>query len=244
MVAIGERVAPGRLRPKEERSRGGVKPRRGRGRGKQAILGEEVSDVYRDMLRDVVGASAKRPEELSDSDESQPPKKRKVAANKNIEAGLSLGGDKGKNVLVEDSEDDAEKAIEDVDNESDVGSDEESEEGSGESEVDWEEVDLSKQSPSSRITPSLHVLLIASLAMGFATEPPKPEQPLEIILDQKNKQKAGCVRRTITAVDRRIRLEVHKMHLLCLLIHVYQRSRWCNDSNAKVIYLSNIFNRC
>lgn len=155
MVITGERVAPGRLRPKEERSRGGVKPRRGRGRGKQAIPEEGVSDVYRDMLRDVVGASAKRPEELSDSDESRPLKRRKTVITRSNEFGLSSSGsDKGKGVLIEYSEDDAENAIESGDNENNVDPGEESEESSDESEVDWEEVDLSKQRPPSRITPS------------------------------------------------------------------------------------------
>lgn len=155
MVITGESVARGRLRPKEERSRGGIKPRRGRGRGKQATLEEGMSDVYRDMLRDVVGVSAKRPEELSDSDEGRPLKKRKVVIDRSNEVGTSSGGgDKGKGVLIEDSGDDAENAIENGDNENNVDLEEESEDSSDESEVDWEEVDLSKQRPSSRITSS------------------------------------------------------------------------------------------
>lgn len=241
-MITGESVAPGRLRPKEARSRDGVKPRRGRCKGKEAVLEEGASDVYRDMLRDVVGTSAKRPGELSDSGESRPLKKHKAMTDNSIEVRSSSGGDKGKGILIEDSGDDAGEAIENGGNENNVGPEEESEESSDESEADWEEVDLRKQCPSSRIITSLHVLLISSLAtMNFATEPPK-ERPLELVLDHKEKPKTGHVRRVITSVDRRIRLEVHKMHLLCLLIHVHQRSRWCNDSNVQVIYLLNILN--
>ena len=40
-------------------------------------------------------------------------------------------------------------------------------------------------------------------------------------------------RRAITAVDRKRRLDIHKMHLLCLLYHVYRRNAWCNDARVQ-----------
>lgn len=36
-------------------------------------------------------------------------------------------------------------------------------------------------------------------------------------------------RRAITSVDKKKRLDIHKMHVLCLLYHVYRRNVWCND---------------
>jgi xeroderma pigmentosum group C-complementing protein len=36
-------------------------------------------------------------------------------------------------------------------------------------------------------------------------------------------------RRAITSVDKKKRLYIHKMHVLCLLYHVYRRNSWCND---------------
>jgi len=36
-------------------------------------------------------------------------------------------------------------------------------------------------------------------------------------------------RRAITLVDKKKRLDIHKMHVLCLLYHVYRRNAWCND---------------
>lgn len=36
-------------------------------------------------------------------------------------------------------------------------------------------------------------------------------------------------RRAITSVDKKRRLDIHKMHVLCLLYHVYRRNVWCND---------------
>ena len=43
----------------------------------------------------------------------------------------------------------------------------------------------------------------------------------------------ATARRKITAVDRRIRLETHKLHLLCLLFHVHLRNRWCNNDEVQ-----------
>ena len=43
----------------------------------------------------------------------------------------------------------------------------------------------------------------------------------------------ATARRKITAVDRRIRLETHKLHLLCLLFHVHLRNRWCNNDEVR-----------
>lgn len=40
-------------------------------------------------------------------------------------------------------------------------------------------------------------------------------------------------RRAITSVDRKRRLEIHKMHLLCLLYHVHRRNAWCNDARVQ-----------
>jgi xeroderma pigmentosum group C-complementing protein len=36
-------------------------------------------------------------------------------------------------------------------------------------------------------------------------------------------------RRAITLVDKKKRLDIHKMHVLCLLYHVHRRNAWCND---------------
>ncbi|KAF3006578.1 hypothetical protein E8E13_006777 [Curvularia kusanoi] len=40
-------------------------------------------------------------------------------------------------------------------------------------------------------------------------------------------------RRAITAVDRKRRLEIHKMHVMCLLYHVHRRNVWCNDARVQ-----------
>ncbi|KAF2468492.1 Rad4-domain-containing protein [Lindgomyces ingoldianus] len=42
-------------------------------------------------------------------------------------------------------------------------------------------------------------------------------------------------RRGITSVDKKRRLEIHKMHILCLLYHVHRRNTWCNDGKVQAI---------
>ncbi|KAI4710928.1 hypothetical protein J4E89_004518 [Alternaria sp. Ai002NY15] len=40
-------------------------------------------------------------------------------------------------------------------------------------------------------------------------------------------------RRAITSVDKKRRLDIHKMHILCLLYHVHRRNAWCNDRRVQ-----------
>ncbi|KAJ5062448.1 hypothetical protein PSV09DRAFT_2250554 [Bipolaris maydis] len=40
-------------------------------------------------------------------------------------------------------------------------------------------------------------------------------------------------RRAITSVDKKRRLDIHKMHVLCLLYHVHYRNAWCNDRRVQ-----------
>jgi xeroderma pigmentosum group C-complementing protein len=40
-------------------------------------------------------------------------------------------------------------------------------------------------------------------------------------------------RRAITSVERKLRLDIHKMHVLCLLYHVHRRNSWCNDAKVQ-----------
>lgn len=46
-------------------------------------------------------------------------------------------------------------------------------------------------------------------------------------------------RRVVTATDRKLRLNIHKMHLLCLLYHCYVRNSWCNDRVSQASLLAS-----
>ncbi|KAI9376174.1 hypothetical protein BJX61DRAFT_552826 [Aspergillus egyptiacus] len=89
---------------------------------------------------------------------------------------------------------------------------------SDESDMEWEEVDI--QQPT-------HPGPSSSVSVADDT-------PLQITLGRQESQKRRAMRRKpVTAAERRLRLEVHKMHLLCLLCHVQRRNLWCNDEEVQ-----------
>lgn len=48
-------------------------------------------------------------------------------------------------------------------------------------------------------------------------------------------------RKPVTAVERGMRIEIHKMHLLSLLVHVSLRNHWCNDYGVQVCEITRLF---
>lgn len=88
-----------------------------------------------------------------------------------------------------------------------------------ESDTEWEEVDI-QQAPSNSI----------QAAPYFADE------PLQITLDQQKDTGKRIVsrRKPVTGAEKKLRLDVHKAHLLCLLGHVHIRNFWCNDELVQV----------
>ncbi|KAJ5089935.1 hypothetical protein N7532_008619 [Penicillium argentinense] len=89
---------------------------------------------------------------------------------------------------------------------------------SDESDVEWEDVDISHPTPG----PS-NVMLETALPENLEITLHAPE------LRKKTVQK----RQPVTAAERRIRLDIHKAHLLCLLGHIHIRNRWCNDEEVQ-----------
>ena len=87
------------------------------------------------------------------------------------------------------------------------------------SDFDWEEVDLVRTADPEGV-PSLKDDSL-SLMLGGDTKSDLP--------DIKSRK-----RKPATAAERRLRLEIHKLHVLCLLAHVYLRNHWCNDETVHV----------
>lgn len=106
------------------------------------------------------------------------------------------------------------------------------EETSEESDFTWEEVELAQEVDQPTLQP--------------ADEDDK--QSLDLVLDrderQDQKDTAAARRRPLNAVERKLRLDVHKMHLLCLLSPVHLRNHWCNDQNVHVCNQSINFSAC
>ncbi|TVY82826.1 DNA repair protein rhp41 [Lachnellula suecica] len=87
-------------------------------------------------------------------------------------------------------------------------SDEESEDG----DLEWEGVDfeaLPESGPSGDL----------ELTLTLDKTPPRP--------------KISTRRKVVSKAERVTRLEIHRMHVLCLLSHVDRRNNWCNDSEVQ-----------
>jgi xeroderma pigmentosum group C-complementing protein len=64
------------------------------------------------------------------------------------------------------------------------------------------------------------------------------ERPLQLDLSQPSgRQDAPLVqrRKPATTAEKRLRLDVHKWHVLCLLLHGYHRNRWCDNDEVQEI---------
>ncbi|KAL1847022.1 hypothetical protein Plec18170_008793 [Paecilomyces lecythidis] len=92
---------------------------------------------------------------------------------------------------------------------------------SDDSDMEWEEVDI--EQPSTNLPEA-------------STQAEGTNESLQITLDQPGattKKSIGPRRKAITAAERKLRLDVHKVHLLCLLSHVQIRNLWCNDDEVQ-----------
>jgi xeroderma pigmentosum group C-complementing protein len=90
-----------------------------------------------------------------------------------------------------------------------------------ESDVEWEDVEFQQ--------PSDALLNGPSASRGS-------DEMLEITLGQEpDARKRGIPKRKpLTGAEKKVRLDVHKSHVLCLLAHVHIRNLWCNDEETQV----------
>ncbi|TGO17084.1 hypothetical protein BTUL_0021g00840 [Botrytis tulipae] len=196
---------------------------RGRAKGKGKVAGQNaVPDVYRDMLEEAIPSQLAVPE--------RPLKKRRVGLRDAVVTASKAGPSKPSVAESHDeAEDDEDVEFEDVmtaptslngesPEEDENGpqqtayrdSDEETDESDADVEIDWENV-------------------------NFNTKEDEPSGDLELTLTRPAPQRqiATPRRKTLTQGDRNLRLEIHKLHLLCLLSHVHRRNEWCNDSEVQ-----------
>ncbi len=186
----------------------------GRGKGKAPAI--DVPDVYQEMLAEVLPAQAPIPE--------RPLKKRRTALRE-------VQTTPGKSIISDDAdgqdEDEGSVEFEDI-IEHDVDavssskpqqtayrdSDEESVSvGSEYGDIEWEGIDFE-----------------------LKPDPAGPSRDLELTLTKKEPPKlqlSTSRRRTVTKAERIARIEIHKMHILCLLSYLDRRNNWCNDSDVQ-----------
>lgn len=166
---------------------------------------DEIPDVYQEMLEE---AEARDPQQFHSD---RPVKKRKVGDTKAIPVD-SPGRDESAKSRETDAED--QQIVQTI-------YDSATEDESDEEDVQWEDVE---------------VLQSAHSTSNTAPAPYGNDETLQITLGQEPQQQKRTARKRkpLTAVDKKIRLDVHKTHLLCLLAHVALRNRWCNDDETQV----------
>lgn len=198
-----------RSRPPTPSSRGGRTPRPSSSRRGQKT-DTTVPQIYQDMLIEISSSSSgveenrKRP--------ARPAKRRRVGERKVTWVDSGDGGDDG-----------------DEDTNDGGGGEEGSErrvqttyvsDGSDESDMEWEEVDIQQNVPEQAQPRTLA----------------DNDEPLQLTLgnsSEKGKSSAPPRRKPVTAAEKRWRLSIHKVHLLCLLSHVQLRNLWCNDEDVQ-----------
>ncbi|KAI9807586.1 MAG: hypothetical protein M1825_005526 [Sarcosagium campestre] len=89
-------------------------------------------------------------------------------------------------------------------------------EDSEDSDIGWEEIDLGREEVESEEDSGNEGGDTGSLDLVLGEEEP-------------SRSRARRKRKPLTIAERQLRLQVHKMHLLCLIAHVHMRSNWCND---------------
>lgn len=209
--------ARGRSNSVSMSARGG---RRGQAR-RAANVEDPLADVYKEMLSEAASSVA-----TMSGDEDRPLKRRRIgkarpavrtkpdlADKAHKEASpADHSGLFGDNELKNDYPPAHQQTITDC-----------SEEESEESEMEWEEVGLQ------------HTVTLNEGNDAQPTEADKVDLTIVMGGPQASKKSTPVRRRNaITSVEKRVRLDVHKIHVLCLLVHVHIRNAWCNDSKVQV----------
>lgn len=93
---------------------------------------------------------------------------------------------------------------------------------SGGSDVDWEDIDLQKDDEGNKAPqPADSGANVGGISVVIGGE------------QAKTTGTSQSKRLPSTAVEKKKRLDVHKMHVCCLLAHVYTRNAWCNDESVQ-----------
>lgn len=178
-----------------------------------------VPDIYGEMLAEAVSSSPAR-----NSEDERPVKRRRVGGrivaqgiddneSQRPEQSISTGNQSGVHNLSEEPKS-TPQHIEQTESEDSADSDE-----------DFEDVDLE----------------IGVKQHDFSDHDMEEPGELNLVLggDNRNTSRSAQVRRKpITPTEKKLRLEIHKMHLCSLLAHVHLRNHWCNDETIHSVLKS------
>lgn len=195
--------------------------RAGRGDAGKTNTYPEVPGVYREMLADTLSS----PTQVSE--EGKTVKRRRVAGRIVTRGNERVTRDRFNHEQgATDNDTDTEKYPLKKNAPLEQTAYDESED-SADSDVDWEEVDLThnfKEGDSSEQDDANNTEL--NIVLGNDSDRPHKQEILK--------------RRPVTAAERQLRFEIHKMHLLSLLIHVHIRNHWCNDGKVHVCLIHGL----
>lgn len=176
----------------------------------------DFPDIYRDMLAEVASYPTQ-----SDQD-GRSVKKRRVAGRV-VAWDQALDANATPQPKVEPRDDNVDELFANVPVKRQEMIQTESED-SADSDMNWEEVDLKEGGVGDQVLDSDH------------------EQPQDLSIELRedktqSRRAERAKKKPVTAAEKKLRLEVHKMHLCSLLVHVYIRNYWCNDLELHVSVL-------
>ncbi len=180
----------------------------------QPTAKEPIPVIYQEMLADAVSSPPSRFNE-----ENKPLKRRRVGGRiVSRHDGDTSGYDTGHSTAPAEDTDTDRATVEKAStgrqtayNDSDDSVD---------SDMDWEEVEI-----------------VRDRVGGDTGEDMKAEEPMHLVIDTTStgiQKRRPSQRRPVSAIDKKMRLDVHKTHLLCLLAHVRLRNYWCDDAQVQV----------
>ncbi|KXX75521.1 DNA repair protein rhp41 [Madurella mycetomatis] len=224
-----KRAAPADASPKATRASAASRSATSRSSSRRVAAGGNpaVPDVYREML---VEARAEIAHQGSDA--SERPLKRKRPGERRAQPGTSkadngqvaeLNKQEHTSALNDDASDDENIEFEDIlppptvqtiTRDSDDDDDDDDDDGD---DLAFEEVEIEPGRPPGAPVAEEPKELSLDLSAHMATAAPR----------------RGDRRKAINREQKERRVEIHKLHLLCLLSHVERRNWWCNDPNVQ-----------
>lgn len=173
----------------------------------------EVPDVYRGMLAEA-GSSP-----MKNDEDGRSVKRRRVAGRI-----VTTGGPSDDHQTVKDEPADTDADIDDLFEDvplvrqSIEQSEQEDSDGSG---FDWEDVNLKTEADEGAVHDAVDETEADS------------RQDLDLVLGAKQAPQRPR-KKVVPSIEKKLRLEVHKMNICCLLIHAHIRNHWCNDDAVQV----------
>ena len=177
---------------------------------RRAPAEDALPDVYQNMLAVATPSSPTRA-----SEEGRVIKKRRVGGR------MITQGQKKETVSRDTTPDNSENTKPDskqiLVSESTQQTAYDSSESSEDSDMAWEEVDLDN-------------------TKKVEENDNDDSEDLNLILDNgpSKSTRSFAKKKPASAAERNLRLEIHKMHVLSLLIHIHLRNHWCNDEQVQV----------